>query len=316
MILVWHAVEGGFIMRHATLAVVAFVVALTMRPATAAAQDWSQPWADPLDRPARVDISVSGGVLMPTRWSDLVLLGSGTPAGGVLEQVLTRDIHVEPDTEFTAAATYWRSRYGLRVRGGFSRSSVSIGAVPLAGVSLSTPPANAVGAASSIGIDTWLYDLGLSIGFLEYEPRRVVWPYGFFGVGGITYDLKQAIAPPLAFLEHPPSAPPANTIIVTDQHAEHRDGVRVQPRAWNRLSDSAQKRRRGVAAGGSGSHRRLAARIPRRRIVVVWDGANRYRQPVSSRPSSERHRRIRGPDRTLTADRGSSVVHTSDLRIR
>ena len=203
-------------MRHATLAVVAFVVALTMRPATVAAQDWSQPWADPLDRPARVDISVSGGVLMPTRWSDLVLLGSGTPAGGVLEQVLTRDIHVEPDTEFTAAATYWRSRYGLRVRGGFSRSSVSIGAVPLAGVSLSTPPANAVGAASSIGIDTWLYDLGLSIGFLEYEPRRVVWPYGFFGVGGITYDLKQAIAPPLAFLEQPPSAPPANTIIVTD----------------------------------------------------------------------------------------------------
>ena len=203
-------------MRHATLAVVAFVVASTMRPATTAAQDWSQPWADPLDRPARVDISVSGGVLMPTRWSDLVLLGSGTPAAGVLEQVLTRDIHVEPDTEFTAAATYWRSRYGLRVRGGFSRSSVSIGAVPLAGVSLPTPPANAVGAASSIGIDTWLYDLGLSIGFLEYEPRRVVWPYGFFGVGGITYDLKQAIAPPLAFLEHPPSAPPANTIIVTD----------------------------------------------------------------------------------------------------
>jgi hypothetical protein len=203
-------------MRHATLAVVAFVVASTMRPATTAAQDWSQPWADPLDRPARVDISVSGGVLMPTRWSDLVLLGSGTPAAGVLEQVLTRDIHVEPDTEFTAAATYWRSRYGLRVRGGFSRSSVSIAAVPLASVSPSTPPAHVGGAASSVGIDTWLYDLGLSIGFLEYEPRRVVWPYGFFGVGGITYDLKQAIAPPLAFLEHPPSAPPADTIIVTD----------------------------------------------------------------------------------------------------
>jgi len=214
MILVWHAVEGGVIMRHATLAAVAFGVALTMRPATAAAQDWSQPWADPLDRPARVDVSVSGGVLMPTRWSDVVLLGSGTPATGVLEQLLTRDIHIEPDTEFTAAATYWRSRYGLRMRGGFSRSSVSIGAVPLAGVS--TPPANAVGAASSIGIDTWLYDLGLSLGFLEYEPRRVVWPYGFFGVGGITYDLKQAIAPPVAFLEHPPSVPPANTIIVTD----------------------------------------------------------------------------------------------------
>src|SRR5215467_4183918 len=96
-----------FIMRHAPLAVVPFVVALTMLPAPAAAQDWSQPWADPEDRPPRVDFSASGGFLMPTRWSDLVLLGSPSPAVGVLEQVLTRDIHVKPDTEFTAAATYW-----------------------------------------------------------------------------------------------------------------------------------------------------------------------------------------------------------------
>src|SRR5262249_25098887 len=161
-------------------AVVPFVVALTMRPTTSAAQDWSQPWADPEDRPPRVDFSASGGFLMPTRWSDLVLLGSRSPAGGVLEQVLTRDVRVEPDAEFTAAATYWRSRYGLRVRGGFSRSSVSIGAAPVAGSSSSTPAGNISGEATSVGIDTWLYDLGASIGFFEYEPTRLVCPYGFF----------------------------------------------------------------------------------------------------------------------------------------
>src|SRR4029077_4195337 len=40
------------------------------------------------------------------------------------------------------------------------------------------------------------------------------WPYGFFGVGGITYNLKQTIAPPLTFLERAPSAPARSTIIV------------------------------------------------------------------------------------------------------
>ena len=201
-------------MRRATLAVVPYVVALTMVPAPSAAQDWSQPWADPEDRPARVDFSASGGFLMPTRWSDFVLLGSLSPGVGVLEQVLTRDVHVEPDTEFTAAATYWRSRYGLRVHGGFSRSSVSISAEPVAQGSSSTPAGAIGGEAASVGVDIWLYDLGAAIGFLEYEPRRSVWPYGFFGLGGITYNLKQTIAPPLAFVERPPSAPAGNTIIV------------------------------------------------------------------------------------------------------
>ena len=201
-------------MRHAPLAVIPLVAALTMLPAPTFAQDWSQPWADPEDRPPRVDFSASGGFLMPTRWSDLVLLGSLSPGVGALEQVLTRDVHVKPDTEFTAAATYWRSRYGVRLHGGFSRSSVSISATPVAGRSSSTPTGNSSGEDTSVGIDTWLYDLGAAIGFVEYEPTRPVWPYGFFGVGGITYNLKQTIAPPLTFLERDPSARAGNAIIV------------------------------------------------------------------------------------------------------
>ena len=203
-------------MRRAPLAVISFLAAWMLPPAAAFAQDWSQPWADPEDRPPRVDFSASGGFLMPTRWSDLVLLGSLSPGVGVLEQVLTRDVRVKPDTEFTAATTYWRSRYGLRVHGGFSRSSVSIGATPVAG---SSPSASAVGSgeAAAVGIDTWLYDLGAAIGFVDYEPRRSVWPYGFFGVGGITYNLKQTIAPPLTFLDRPPGAPAGNTVVVASE---------------------------------------------------------------------------------------------------
>ena len=66
-------------MRHAPLAFISLVV-LALVPASSIAQDWSQPWADPQDRPPRVDISASAGFLMPTRWTDLVLLGSISPA--------------------------------------------------------------------------------------------------------------------------------------------------------------------------------------------------------------------------------------------
>jgi hypothetical protein len=203
-------------MHHIPLAIVPFVVALTMLPVPILAQDWSQPWADPMDRPPRVDVSASGGFLMPTRWSDLVVFGSLSPATGVLEQVLTRDIHVEADTEFTAAATYWRGRYGFRANAGFSRSSLRISGAPVAGNLSSAPAGNISGDVTSVGIDTWLYDVGGAIGFVDYAPTRWVWPYGFIGFGGITYNLKQPIAPPLSFIERGPSGSNAasGTIIV------------------------------------------------------------------------------------------------------
>jgi hypothetical protein len=172
------------------------------------AQDWSQPWADPMDRPARVDLSVSAGYLMPTSWSRLVLLGSVSPASGVLEQVLSRNLRVEPDTEFTAAATYWRGRYGFRAQTGYSRSSLTIGDLPFAGTSTAD--------TTSVGIRTWLYDVRAAIGFVEYAPNRWIWPYGFFGFGGITYDLKKAVAPPLSFVERGPAASGTTTVVVAD----------------------------------------------------------------------------------------------------
>jgi hypothetical protein len=196
-------------MRRAWLQVAA-VVTLTLIPDSIIAQDWSQPWADPQDRPARVDLSGSAGFLMPTRWSSLVLLGSISSATGVIEQVLARDLRVEPDMEFDVAATYWRGRYGFRTQGGFSRSSLTIGAAP------SSPPQLATRGTTSIDVDTWLYDVRGAIGFTEYAPSRRVWPYGFFGFGGITYNLKETVVPPLTFIEQSPARSDArgSTIVV------------------------------------------------------------------------------------------------------
>jgi hypothetical protein len=199
-------------MRHARLAFVAFVLSLMLLPSAATAQDWSQPWADPEDRPPRVDFSASAGFLTPTRWSNLVLLGSLSSVSGVLEQVLARDLRVEPGTEYTVAATYWRSRYGLRTQAGFSRSSLTIGGVPLG----SAPSAD---DRTSVGIDTLLYDIRAAIGFLEYAPTRRIWPYGFVGVGGITYRLKSAISPPLTFIARGPTLVDGRgaTVVIADE---------------------------------------------------------------------------------------------------
>lgn len=193
---------------------IGFVLALTILPAPLCAQSLPQPWADSEDYPARVDVSVSGGFLMSTRWSDVALLGSISPATGALEQVLTRDVHVKPGTELTAAATYWRGRYGFRAQAGFSRSSLRIGSGPVAG-----PIGSTSGETASVDSDTWLYDVGGAIGLVDYEPRRSVWPYGFVGVGGITYNLKQTVPPPLTFVERGPSAA-GNTIVVVNDGRE------------------------------------------------------------------------------------------------
>jgi hypothetical protein len=165
-------------------------------PTCAAAQDWTQPWADPLDRPPRIDIGVSAGVLAPTDWSDLVVLGSLSSASGALEQVLVRDLRVKPGSVFGAAATYWRGRYGFRAHGAFSDSSLAFGS--------SFDPGDE--GFASVDVDTWFYDVRGAVGLIEYSPKRIAWPYVFLGFGGITYNLSRTVSPPLlSFIERAPA---------------------------------------------------------------------------------------------------------------
>jgi hypothetical protein len=126
---------------------------------------------------------------MPTDWSDLVLLGSLSSASGVLEQVLVRDVRVEPSAVYSGAVTYWTGRYGFRAHAARAASSLTIG-----------------GEELQVNLDTWLYDVRGAIGLSEYRPERWIWPYVFVGFGGITYDLDRTISPPLlTFIERGPS---------------------------------------------------------------------------------------------------------------
>ena len=199
-------------MPHARLPLTLLLIALALPSRSFAQEDWMQPWSDSRDRPPRVDVSVSAGVLMPTDWSDLVLLGSISSLTGILEQVLVRDLRVEPDANFGAAVTYWRGRYGFRVNGGFSRSSLVIGSG-----SLGAPDP---GDLTMGDVDVWLYDARGVIGMLDYTPARRVWPYGFIGIGGVTYDIKQPVRPPLlTFIEGgrtPPFTQNGDIVIVGD----------------------------------------------------------------------------------------------------
>ncbi len=196
-------------MRWTAFALLASAVALALLPARAAAQDWD-PDDDEYSGP-RVDVSVSAGGMVPTSWSGTLLLGSISSSSGVVEQVLSRDLRVEPKSDFTGSITYWRGRYGFRTQAGFSRSSLRVGGVPAGGNPVLTSQDLAV-----VGVDTFLYDVRGAIGFVDYRPERRVWPYGFFGLGGITYRLDNEITPPLAFVGSGPlnAAANANTIVV------------------------------------------------------------------------------------------------------
>jgi hypothetical protein len=182
-------------MRRIPLLLPLCLIGVLLLPAASAAQDdWSQPWSDPRDRPPRLDVSLSAGLMVPTDWSDLVLLGSISSLTGVLEQVLVRDLRVRPDAVFGSAVTYWRSKYGMRVNGGFARSSLVIGGTSLG-------PAEPDDLLSG-DVDLWFYDVRGAIGLKEYAPKRVFWPYAFVGFGGITFDVKRPIRPPLlTFIE-------------------------------------------------------------------------------------------------------------------
>jgi hypothetical protein len=139
-----------------------------------------------------------------------VLLGSISSATGILEQILTRDLRVEPKSAFKGSATYWVSRYGFRSQVSFSRSSLTIGGTPVGA------PQSPLNGSASVSIDTWLYDIGASIGWVDYRPERKVWPYVFLGFGGVTYDPKTPISPPLTFIQQNPTLPPNTIIVIRD----------------------------------------------------------------------------------------------------
>ena len=176
-------------------------------PATAAAQ-WDP--FEPRREPTHVDVSASAGMRMSTDWSDLLLLGSVSPVTGTVEQVLSRDLMFKPGPVFDATVMYWKGRYGFRTHGGFSRKCLALGRSCGVIPTLNGP------TRGSVDVDAMYYDIGGAIGLIDYDKNPWVWPYTFFGFGGVTYDLKQTISPPLQmFIERRTTVNPDITITGT-----------------------------------------------------------------------------------------------------
>ena len=182
-------------------------VVLSGIPRTAAAQ-WD-PFDPPRD-PAHLDVSGTAGLRLSTDWSDLILLGSVSPATGALEQVLGRDLVFLPGPVFDATVMYWEGRYGFRTHAGFSRKCLAI-----AGRCVAIPTLDGL-TRGSVSMDGYSADVGGAFGLREYHRNPWVWPYVFFGFGAVTYDIKQSISPPLhMFIEQ---RPPANADITVNKN--------------------------------------------------------------------------------------------------
>lgn len=184
---------------------VGLALAILVPPTSAAAQ--SDVFAIP-PGPKRVDLSGSGGFLLSTDWSDLVLLGAVSTVSGTLEQVLVRDLVVRPRPVFDAVVTYWEGQYGFRTHIGFARSCLTVART----CGELTGPA---GRVSSVDVTTWMYDIGGAIGLIDYRRDTWVWPYVFLGFGGVTYDLEQTVGPPLTFIERSPPLVGGDRIIIS-----------------------------------------------------------------------------------------------------
>jgi hypothetical protein len=184
--------------------VLLFALLVSGLPAEATAQ-WD-PFNPPRD-PKHVDVSGSAGMRLSTDWSDLILLGSVSPVTGVFEQVLARDLVFVPGPVFDATVMYWEGRYAFRAHGGFSRRCLAVGRRCGAIATLSGP------TRGSVDVDASYYDVGGAIGLVDYRRNPWVWPYAFFGLGGVTYDIKQTVSPPLQmFIERRPPVTPQITI--------------------------------------------------------------------------------------------------------
>jgi hypothetical protein len=238
--------------------VIAALVAVDISPA--AAQAPYDPFAV-YPGPKRVDVSGSGGFLLSSDWSDLVLLGSVSGVTGVFEQVLSRDVVVDPGPVFDGAVTYWEGRYGFRVHAGFAQSCLAAGRT--------CGEARFGGTSGTVDVDTWIYDVGGAIGLIEYNRGRIVWPYVFLGVGGVTYNLERTVGPPLTVIETRPPAGRDDLIVIgePDQLLIAIDELGIESRFALNLGIGTDFRI-PIAGGGVGVRLEVSDHIHRSPIEI------------------------------------------------
>lgn len=167
----------------------------TLLGAPVAGQDrWGSPWADPDTVPRQLEVSVSGGGLYSTDWSDLVVLGTIGGTTGTFQQVLFRNLSVDPAFAGSVAVTYWEGRYGFRMHAGFSRSCFAVGPACVRPADLVDVDDIFLPPAEEIGVDTWLLDVAGVFRLRDRTSARWWDPYLMIGWGGVGYDPDVEIA--------------------------------------------------------------------------------------------------------------------------
>ena len=257
--------------------------ALLLAALPVAAQDrWDPPRDHPDTVPRHLDVNVSVGGLYSTDWSDLVLVGTVGGTTGAFQQVLLRDLSVDPAEAVSLGVTYWEGRLGFRTTAGFSRSCLAVGA----GCRLPDPPADAergdafLPPEEEVNINTWTVDVAGMIRLRDLEGPHGWAPYVTLGAGGVVYDPDVEIAGLLPQFVDAPRQEPVDDehlrVIVDDTHAFMigMDEVGLTTR-WAWLAGIGTDLRIPLGDGGLGLRVELTShtvRSPLRFRILPLDG--------------------------------------------
>lgn len=204
--------------RRPTLPLLLGFAGLLLTTTEGSAQSWEEDPAPP-PAPRTLDVSLGGGALVSSDWSDFVVLGSFGGTTGTFQQVLLRELRVRPAAMADVALSYWEGRYGVRLHAGFSRSCLAVGSrCAVSGPAAGDTPFSS--PTEEIGIDTWLLEVGGMIRLVEPRPGRVLRPYFFLGLGAMAYDPDEGldrILPRYIDVDRPVEIDDGVVVIVVDE---------------------------------------------------------------------------------------------------
>jgi hypothetical protein len=149
----------------------------------ARAQDvWDIDWEEEPPGPRAISFEFSGGLNFSTDWNQNVILAN-VDLGTRFEQVLLRQVSVQPAFLFAGSVTYRRGRGGARLQFGYSHSCLAVAGR----CSRSFPLDTIFVPLEKIHVNTYTADIDGEIALVD--PERVRWarPFILFGLGGVVY---------------------------------------------------------------------------------------------------------------------------------
>ncbi|HET9985046.1 MAG TPA: hypothetical protein VFQ38_15710 [Longimicrobiales bacterium] len=163
----------------ATAVLLLLATALPARP-----QDiWDLDWGDRPLGARSLSFEFAGGLNYSTDWNQNVVLAN-LDFGTRFEQVLLRQVQVDPAFLFAGSVTYRRGRGGARLQFGYSHSCLAVnGRCSRFGVidTLFTP-------LHEVDVNTYSADIDGEISLVDPEKVRWARPFVLFGLGGVVYD--------------------------------------------------------------------------------------------------------------------------------